>query len=732
MRARSAKQRFAVAKWVEDLELLQDDAIRIHQRELLSTKAFDKGSGVSDPSFELLAFRTGELSIERLSMYEENGPEDDAVGSEETVQSKAAGPGRTLSLGSRAGPGHRLIRGNVRRLSRVGEGDEEEAEVEISREDAEAAVNNGALTGRIDNVAEALRRLEGLDWCLPHAIHATVDAPNKFDVPRGRGRDRARTNQVSICVSSPGGTEQRPIDLTADDDRSRSPSPMARTSLLPNDTRDTSSRTLKARQSSASLLSLSEVTLGRSDYNLQKVKLNFTDITGEYYDKFQSMLTKKLDAKSSESTLVIEDYLKESEKEWAANYRAAKLGRARTPSPAPPSRHYSSPARSHGGSRRNGSSDDGTAYAGSVTDESLLGKDHIRPSLLKRCMQTSIFDWPIYSIFLAIGQIIAASSYQIVLLTGGPGGGAAEDTKLYVVGVIYIIASCLWWTMYRRMTPRYVMSVPFRLYGLTFILVGLAAFVPWVGGRDRTRSEATGLYTTASVSGSLFLALNFGDEGGAPMKSWVYRASLVQGLQQIYILALYYWGSVMSNATRTGQSAPGKIPNFYHSLLRRRLIIWMLVSVVLQNCFLSTPYGRNWAYVWSSSYAPEWAIAHMALFFFIGVWTAILVLFAHLSKSHSWILPMFAFCLLARRWAQMWWATASFGLWIPWMPGGPVAGAIAGRSLWLGWGVLDAVQGVGIGVALLQTLTRMHVAVVLTASQVLGATVTSDCESFSA
>ena len=49
---------------------------------------------------------------------------------------------------------------------------------------------------------------------------------------------------------------------------------------------------------------------------------------------------------------------------------------------------------------------------------------------------------------------------------------------------------------------------------------------------------------------------------------------------------------------------------------------------------------------------------------------------------------------------------SSYGLWLPWVVGGPIGGAIAGRALWLWLGVLDAIQGVGIGMALLQTLTR--------------------------
>ena len=106
---------------------------------------------------------------------------------------------------------------------------------------------------------------------------------------------------------------------------------------------------------------------------------------------------------------------------------------------------------------------------------------------------------------------MAANSYQIVLLTGG--SGADQTTKLYVIGGIYIIASCLWWMMYRTMSPRWVTSVPFAFYGLGFVLVGLAPVITNTGGKQWARNIATGLYATASARGSLFFALNFGDEG---------------------------------------------------------------------------------------------------------------------------------------------------------------------------------------------------------------------------
>ena len=439
-----------------------------------------------------------------------------------------------------------------------------------------------------------------------------------------------------------------------------------------------------------SLLSIDDVTEGRKTYNLQKTELNFTDSNGEYGDKFKDMLAQDLNAKTSESTLVIDDYLKTSEKEWASRYRDAKLGRAR--SPGRQDDRPSRPSSMH--SRHNSSgSDYAASFAGSTADEFLLGENYVRPSILKRWLATRIFDWPIYSIFLALGQIIAANSYQIVLLTDSAmkGGQMGQTEKLYIIGGIYIIASCLWWIVFRTTTPRYVLSIPFLFYGAAFLFVGLAPFFPGNTGKDWARNVATGLYATASASGSLYFALNFGDEGGAPIKSWVYRATLVQGIQQIYVVALFYWGHVITeNIQQPGQAkpsitdqpiiaaiacpiaaflfvvgvllftslpayyrqTPGSIPRLYHSLLRRRLILWLFVSVVLQNYFLSAPYGRNWAYLWSSTYAPKWAIVILAVVFFIGVWALVLLVFARLSKTHSWILPMFAFGLLAPRWVS--------------------------------------------------------------------------------
>lgn len=66
---------------------------------------------------------------------------------------------------------------------------------------------------------------------------------------------------------------------------------------------------------------------------------------------------------------------------------------------------------------------------------------------------------------------------------------------------------------------------------------------------------------------------------------------------------------------------------------------------------------------------------------------------------------------------QMLWGTSSLALYIPWAGH---SGPYLGLSLWLWLGVLDAVQGVGLGMILLQTLSRLHVCATLAFSQIIG------------
>ncbi|KAH7329967.1 hypothetical protein BKA65DRAFT_527674 [Rhexocercosporidium sp. MPI-PUGE-AT-0058] len=461
-------------------------------------------------------------------------------------------------------------------------------------------------------------------------------------------------------------------------------------------------------------LDLTKILDGGQKFELQKIDPDFTDSKNEYFKAFEKDL-EKLNGSNSSNSLYIEEYLIKSERQWYGHFNSAGTARG-----------FHAPTLTAEKSKR-------TIY----TNYWGLSNDFKSPTGLKLFMQLNIGEWPIYTIFLALGQIIATSSYQITLISGTVG---QTPEKLYVIASIYLATSICWWILYRTLKSVYVLSVPFIFYGIAFLLLGTAPFATSINMRGWIQNVATAMYAVASSSGSLFLSLNFGDEGGSPVKSWTFRACVMQGTQQIYICVTWAWGSFLtistsnsinphvvttSNMALTGigfpiaflffgiayvmwaslppyyHQQPGRMPSFYFSLLRRRIVVWFFFIVIVQNYFLSTLTGRNWAYLWSSNHAR----------------------LLKALKSHSWILPLAAIGLGAPRWGQILWSCSNIDAWVPWA-GSVVDSALVGRSLWLWLGVLDALQGVGFGMLLMQTLTRVHVAYTLIVAQVLGSIAT--------
>lgn len=108
--------------------------------------------------------------------------------------------------------------------------------------------------------------------------------------------------------------------------------------------------------------------------------------------------------------------------------------------------------------------------------------------------------------------------------------------------------------------------------------------------------------------------------GGAPITSWAFRACVIQGTQQIYVTFLWYWGSSMAAASQAGSTktsladsnprlligiglgiafflwtigaliffglpeyyrqAPGQVPAFYRTLLRRKVVLVCFMNYV--------------------------------------------------------------------------------------------------------------------------------------------------------
>lgn len=758
MRARSAKQRFPVAQWVEDLEILQSASIDAHNRGVLKGHGQNRtqpSSGTSTPGgngrgpnvmlspLPSPGMHSG-FPHSRDSSYSSFNQVSDLGSPKRAVFPPAETPGetekpksglsRSLSLGVRVGPGHGSRRG---RRDPSGTESHESGNSSDHEAIAEESSDEQSVYGDDEYTLTSAQAEEGRQ-----AHYATRERPmSAYRRPPSQDSSQPR---IASGYMSPLASPGTP--------------PAADQLLLPPQPLNNN------RFSNGSVLSLDSVVGNKKDFRLQKVDPFFTDGNGEYYHNFEQKL-RDLNGSNSEGPLCIEEYLIRSEQEWFDKFRNARLGRHKSPTPSiNRSRHNGSPTYSYNdeaGSHIADSEDDET------DDEFLLGKDYVPPTGLRKWMQIKVGDWPIYSLFLALGQIIAANSYQITLLTGEVGETAE---KLYGIATTYAITSICWWFVYRYFKSVVCLSTPWFFYGIAFLLIGSAHWVDDSFNRGWVQNIGSGCYAAASSSGSIFFASNFGDEGGAPVKTWIFRACVIQGIQQAYVIALWYWGSTLSKANSQGlltptnsisnswkmtaicypiavflfliglllifglpdyyRQKPGKVPSFYKSLFRRKIVLWNFVAVILQNFFLSAPYGRNWSFLWTSIHTHAWEIVILCVVFFGFVWCIFLFIVSRFSKKHSWFLPVFACGLGAPRFIQIWWGVSGIGYYLPWVAGGYTSGALASRAVWLWLGVLDSIQGLGFGIILLQTLTRVHMCFALIASQVLGSIATICARAF--
>ncbi|KAK3367350.1 putative cell wall alpha-1, 3-glucan synthase [Lasiosphaeria ovina] len=729
MRAWSAKQRFPVAQWVEDLDKLQTEAIRLHKKELKKSRRITSGgSMLTVPSNLDLSGRGGNRPY-----FDDDGD----MGMYSNRNSRAS----SVSIPYITETDH----------------DEEQGRRSVSNPFLDHP--SASSTPPLGSPGHPPRE-DGADepFIPPNPMFANQSARSSVSSlativandPNYAG-SRLSVDTFAMRMMSPDSSETQPQAF----------------GLYNPQARPNASQIYQHRNSSR--LSVIDVVGGRHDFKLQNVDPFFTDSTGEYYKAYEQKLA-GLDAKNSETDLCIEDYLKESEKTWFKDFREAKLGRSRSPSRTRSPGPALMVKKTRGGDPRASvvsvnsiapSDEDDMDYDGRQRederdDEFLLGTGYKPPKGFKKLLSIRVGDWPVYSFILALGQIISANSYQVVLLAGESGQTA---NQLYIVSGAYAVSSALWWLMFRRFKSLYSLSLPWFFYGLAFVLLGVTPFLP-AGSRAAIQNTATALYAVGASSGALFFALNFGDEGGATIMTWIFRAAIIQGIQQVYLVALWYWGNLITGQTPTGllngatignkvpvvlvitvpialifwalgvisfiglpdyyRQSPDKIPSFYMSLVRRHIVPWFFLTVIIQNYWLSTPYGRNWEFLFDTKYIPGYGVLLLALGFFVGLWAILLWVFSFFSKTHPWIVPLFGIGLGAPRWAQMLWGVSGIGLYLPWA-GGAVGSAVLARCLWLWLGTLDAIQGVGLGMVLLLTLTRQHVAATLIGAQILGA-----------
>lgn len=114
-------------------------------------------------------------------------------------------------------------------------------------------------------------------------------------------------------------------------------------------------------------------------------------------------------------------------------------------------------------------------------------------------------------------------------------------------------------------------------FAVAFFLIGLPSLHgPFTGAHKIITSLATWFYAIASAAGFLFFGCNFGEEAGAATEVWVLRACIVQGLQQIWVSALWYWGAQLT----------GKDPDDYVSPRFLMYVVWPLAVMSLAFAYL--------------------------------------------------------------------------------------------------------------------------------------------------
>lgn len=469
MRARGAKQRFPVAQWVEDLDKLQSEAIRIHNRE--SRK--HRRAASSSPSFSSLTFPP------RLSLRGSKGSSFDDNSDAETVSS--------FRLGHRS-------RGSSISIRITGDSG--------SPERIPGAATNPSSHSRPCSSSPPSRlRTVSLPPVPDSETQVSMERPNPMFANQSATSSSSslsttvadesdRVDGLAVRIMSPNGPEVAPHALA-----------------LPTTTSVRSPYLNRHR--GISQLSVNDVLGDRRDFRLQKVDPFFADITSKYYHRFEQRLA-RLNAKNSETEFCIDEYLKKSEAQWAKDFRDAKLGRSRSPSlsqlhgnrqrPRRPTALSVSSVSSAGKSDFNGSERD---------DEFLLGRGYKPPAGLKKLLSLRVGHWPVYSLIFASGQILSANSYQIVLLASE---ASQSEKQLYIIAATYAVSSALWWFLFRRFQAVYSLSLPWIFYGLAFLLVGATPFLS-TGARGVAQTTASALYATGASSGFLFFVMNFGDQG---------------------------------------------------------------------------------------------------------------------------------------------------------------------------------------------------------------------------
>jgi alpha-1,3-glucan synthase len=129
---------------------------------------------------------------------------------------------------------------------------------------------------------------------------------------------------------------------------------------------------------------------------------------------------------------------------------------------------------------------------------------------LQIAMSREVGGWPLYTIVMALGQVLSATSFQITLLSGQ---SSQDNLQLYVLGGVFLAASAVWYPMFRLKPSFWVLSAPWLFFGFAFFIIGLPSLTAALHPTQKTlASVATWCYAVASAAAFIFFGLNFGEE----------------------------------------------------------------------------------------------------------------------------------------------------------------------------------------------------------------------------
>lgn len=304
MRAWSAKQRFPVKQWIQQIDALYDESIRVSYKEAsknkklltsrsmlsINTYAHDSSAHPDTPGGSRPS-TPGGLKVEissptmvRSSLLHHQSPDGSpALGSSGVVSPGLGSPG--LASPGLASPGPGGMRGSYMSV--------------MSTASNGNLASPGLMTPKFPwtNLEPGARSSVASSINMGYAGHASMASFDSFAM---RAQDEGGN------PTSPGFAPDSYRDSVAG-------LPLPKPSFY------------QAGNRNSSQLSLSDVVGERHDMKLQKVDLSFTDANGEFYAEFEDMLA-GITAKNSHTELCIEEFLKKSEKEWFKRYRNAKLG----------------------------------------------------------------------------------------------------------------------------------------------------------------------------------------------------------------------------------------------------------------------------------------------------------------------------------------------------------------------------------------------------------------------